>query len=240
MKTCRLLFALALLAVWPGVVCGGDEPKPVDVAGFSEPIRVACIGDSITKGVAADRPLCYASLIGNALGAKWVVTNLGVTGATLLKKGDKSYFRLAQYQQALQLKPDVATIALGTNDSKPQNWCHKEEFEADYKSMIGDLRQANPKVIIYCCVPPPVGENKWAMSGAVVKDEIGPLVRKVAKDGNCGVIDLYAALEGKEGCVPDNVHPNNAGHKWMAIAVFRALTGKALPEEAVPAAAPVR
>ena len=155
---------------------------------------------------------------------------------TMLKKGDKPYNRLPQYAQALQIKPDVVTIALGTNDTKPGNWKNKAEFEADYKAMIAELRKANPKAIIYCCLPPPAGSNKWGINGTTIKGEVIPLVRKVAKEMNCYVIDLYESLDGKAGCIPDNVHPNAAGHKFMAAAIYKALTGKALPV-ATPAAA---
>lgn len=215
-----------------------DESKPVDAAAYTNTIRLACIGDSITKGVGANREVCYAALIQKALGSRWVVANLGVSGATLLRNGSKPYPKLPQYAQALELKADVATIALGTNDSKPDNWAKKAEFEADYKAMIEELRKANPKVIIYCCLPPPIGANKWSMNGEVMKNEIIPLIRKVAADTKCHVIDLHAAFDGKNGFAPkDLVHPNDEGHTLMAAAVYKALTGKDIPAEAPKAEA---
>jgi len=222
MKLLHLFAALALVGSL-GAARAADDSKPFDTFGFRQPIRLACIGDSITQGGT------YVSVIGPALGKQWAVTNLGVSGATLLKNGDKAYNRLGQYAQAMQLKPDVATILLGTNDSKPQNWSKKAEFEADYKSMIDDLRKANSKVVIYCCLPPPAGPNKFGINGGIIKDEIGPLVRKIAKDANCHVIDLHAALDGKPGVLKDNVHPNGNGHQLLAAAIYQALTGKPMP-----------
>jgi len=208
---------------------GADESKPYDSFGHHEAIRMACIGDSITQAGG------YVTALQAAFGKSWEVTNFGVSGATLLKKGDKPYNRLPQFAQALQRKPDVATIALGTNDSKPQNWSHKAEFEADYKSIIEDLRKANGKVVIYCCVPPPAAGNKWGINGAIIKDEVAPLLRKVAKDTSCYVIDLQEPLTGKN-CLADGVHPNGEGHKLMAAAIYKALTGKQIAAEAPPAA----
>lgn len=207
---------------------GADDSKPYDTFGHREAIRMVCIGDSITQAGA------YVTALQAALGKQWEVTNHGVSGATLLKKGDKPYNRLPQYGQALQRKPDVATIALGTNDSKPQNWNNKADFEADYKSMIDDLKKVNRKVVIYCCLPPPAGGNKWGINGGIIKDEIGPLVCKVAKDTGCYVIDLHEALNGKN-CLADGVHPNGDGHKFMAAAIYKALTGKTMGAES-PAA----
>jgi lysophospholipase L1-like esterase len=227
-KTVQLL-ALVTCLGFMNAVRAADDAKPYDTFGKREAIRMVCLGDSITQAGA------YVSALQTALGKQWVVTNLGNSGATLLKKGDKPYSRLPQFAQAIQFKPDVVTIMLGTNDSKPGNWSNKAEFEADYKSMIDDLKKANRKVVIYCCVPPPAGGNKWSINGTVIKDEVGPLVRKVAKDTGCYVIDLQEPLTGKN-VIPDGVHPNVDGHKLIAASIYQALTGKPIPAEgAAPA-----
>jgi lysophospholipase L1-like esterase len=227
-KTVQLL-ALVTCLGFMNAVRAADDAKPYDTFGKREAIRMVCLGDSITQAGA------YVSALQTALGKQWVVTNLGNSGATLLKKGDKPYSRLPQFAQAIQFKPDVVTIMLGTNDSKPGNWSNKAELEVDYKSMIDDLKKANRKVVIYCCVPPPAGGNKWSINGTVIKDEVGPLVRKVAKDTGCYVIDLQEPLTGKN-VIPDGVHPNVDGHKLMAASIYQALTGKPIPAEgAAPA-----
>ncbi|MEI6809074.1 MAG: GDSL-type esterase/lipase family protein [bacterium] len=210
------------------VAYGAGESMPVNVAAFkgTNAIRVACIGDSITCGP-------YPSMVQNALGSRWDVKNLGVSGSTMLRNGDKAFNKLGQFAQAIAMKPDVVTIALGTNDSKPGNWNKKAEFEADYKAMIAELRKANAKVIIYCCLPPPAGGNKWSISGDVIKNEIIPMIRKLAKETKCYTIDLYESLEGKNGFSGrDQVHPNGEGHKLLAATIVRALTGKDMPAEA--------
>lgn len=207
---------------------GAGESRPVQALGYRGPIKLVCVGDSITEGFGAGGTT-YAGLLGTFLGKKWEVTNLGVSGATMLKKGDKPYSSLPQYAQGLQIKPDVVTIALGTNDTKPQNWKIKAEFEADYKSMIEEFRKANKKVIIYCCLPPPAVPEKWGINGDTIKNEVIPLVNKIAKDTKCYTINLHASLEGKSGCIPDGVHPNAAGQKFLAEAMYKALTGKAMP-----------
>ena len=210
---------------------GAGDSKPVTAAAYKDTIRLACIGDSITCGP-------YPSMLQNALGNKWQVTNLGVSGATMLNGGDKPYSKLGQYDQALKSKPDVVTIALGTNDSKPHNWKKKAEFTADYEAMIAALRKVNPEVIIYCCLPPPAGGNKWGINGNVIKNEIGPMILKIVKEKNCYVIDLYESLDGKNGFSGrDRVHPSGEGHKLLAATIYKALTGKELPTEAPKAEA---
>lgn len=216
---------------------GAEDAKPVPLADYQAPIRLACIGDSITHGSYAGRAVCFATVLGNALGDKWQVTNLGVSGATMLNNAAKPYTKLPQYAQALALKPDVALIALGTNDSKPSNWEKKAGFEADYKAMIAALRNTNPKVIIYCCLPPPLESNKYGIDPANLKDEVIPLIRKIAGESECHVINLYESLAGKPECLPDHVHPDAAGHKLLAATIYQALTGAAMPA-ASPAVTP--
>jgi lysophospholipase L1-like esterase len=222
-KTIQVL-VMAVCVAFLGTARALDDAKPFNTFGHREVIRLVCIGDSITQADA------YVSALRTALGSAWEVTNFGVSGATMLKTGDKPYNRLPQYGQAMQKKPDVATIMLGTNDSKPGNWVHKAEFEADYKAVIADLKKANPKVAIYCCVPPPAGGNKWGINGDIIKNEVQPMVRKVAKETGCYVVDLQEPFAGKN-YTPDGVHPNVDGHKVMAAAIHKAVTGKPIPAE---------
>ena len=219
--------AWVLLAAVP--LCrAADECTPVNVADYPDSIKLACIGDSITQGIGAGKHN-YPALLAKMLGEKWQVTNLGVSGSTLLKKGDNPYFKLKQFQRALELKPDVVTIALGTNDSKPQNWAKKADFAADYKEMIAELKKANPKVRIFCCLPVPAFPANFGINDPTIKNEVLPLIRAVAKETGSSVVDLYAALEGKGECVPDKVHPNGKGHEYMVAAIYKGLTGKEPP-----------
>jgi len=205
----------------------GDS-TPINVADYPGVIQLACVGDSITAGVGAGNGK-YTVRLSAVLGAKWEVHNFGVSGATMLKKGDKPYNKLAEFTKALNLKPDVVTIMLGTNDSKPGNWKNKDEFAPDYKDMIAQFKKANPKVRIYCCLPIPAYPGRWGINDATIKGEIVPLVRKVAKDTESDVIDLYTPMIGKGKFVPDTVHPNGDGHAVMAKVIFKALTGKNRP-----------
>src|SRR5688572_13260471 len=88
------------------------------------PIRVACVGDSITYGYGIkDRERdSYPAQLGALLGSKWDVRNFGVNGATALKKGTRPYSGLQAYQDALAFEPDIVVIKLGTNDTNAKSW----------------------------------------------------------------------------------------------------------------------
>jgi acyl-CoA thioesterase-1 len=205
-------------------------------------IRVACVGDSITYGshLADPGKDSYPAQLGDFLGANYDVRNFGVSGATLLHKGDLPYLKQPAYTNALLFKPDDLVILLGTNDSKhrdpanpssdnaPENWTHKADFVSDYENMIASFRQANPAVKIYVCLPTPSFPGQWGINGQTIHDEIIPLVRQVANKSHVSVIDFYSVFADKKDLFPDTVHPNNAGAKLIAATVYEALTGKTI------------
>lgn len=199
---------------------------PVAVQGFKEPIRVACVGDSITEGAGASGGNSYPSQLGKMLGDKWNVGNFGVSGTTMLKKGDSPYGKQGAFTNAQGFKPNVVIIMLGTNDTKPQNWKNKDDYAADYKEMVEKFRQLESKPRICVCRPCPVIANgNFGINEAGVLELI-PVIDKLAAELKLGVIDMHAALAGHPEFIPDRVHPNNDGAAAMARAAFRALTGK--------------
>jgi len=122
--------AALLLAVTALRCVAADPMAPINSAAYKAPVRVACIGDSITEGVGGGvKPATsWPAQLQGLLGASWQVGNFGVSGRTLLKQGDLPYWNDKAYQNALGFKPDVVIIMLGTNDTKPQNWKHEAEF----------------------------------------------------------------------------------------------------------------
>ena len=189
------------------------------------PKRIACVGDSITFGAAIkDRVKnCYPAQLGRMLGEKFEVRNFGVNGATLLKKGDKPYWKLKAYANARDFQPEVVVIKLGTNDSKPHNWKHKEEYVADYVALIESFRKLGSKPVVWLCYPVPAYPGRWGITDKVMKEEVMPRLDEVAKECGCKVIDLYSALSDKKEMFPDLVHPNAKGATLIAEAVSSAI-----------------
>ena len=196
----------------------------------AEPKRVACVGDSITFGAGIkDRAKnSYPAQLAGMLGDGYEVKNFGNSGATMLKKGDKPYWKQKQYKAALDFAPDIVIIKLGTNDTKPQNWKHGAEFAADYKAMIAEFSALKSKPKIYVCLPVPVFKTRWGITDAVVNKDVIPATKGVAKATGATLIDLNTPMKGKGALVPDNVHPNAAGATIIAETVASALGVKAV------------
>ena len=191
--------------------------------------RIACVGVSITYGAAIrDRANhCYPKVLGNLLGKGYTVRNYGVNGATLLKNGDRPYWKLSAFKQATDFGPNVVILKLGTNDTKPQNWGKAgKEYEADLRAMVTHFKSLPTKPTIYLCLPAPVYQTRWGINEKTVKEGVIPVIRKVAKDEGLTVIDLYQALSGKPALFPDKIHPNAAGAKLMAQTIHTVLRKK--------------
>jgi lysophospholipase L1-like esterase len=217
--------------------------KPASVAAIlfaahiaaAAPVRVACVGDSITFGSGLHQT--YPARLGQWLGTNYDVRNFGVSATTLLHCGDYPY------TNALDFKADIVVIDFGANDSKHpndgsldatnavNNWQHKADFAGDYKALIAAFRQANPAAKIFICYPTPDFPGRWGINERTICEEMTPLIRTVADETGATVIDLHSALVGRADLFPDSVHPNDEGTKLMAAEIFRALTG-ALPPEA--------
>ena len=121
----------------------------VTLSAAEEPIKVACIGDSITQGVGADRGQSYPDQLQTLLGEKYKVGNFGVSARTLLQKGDFPYRKEKKYQEALKMLPNIVIIMLGTNDTKPQNWKYEAEFVGDYRDLIKSFQALPSKPKVY-------------------------------------------------------------------------------------------
>ncbi len=206
---------------------------PINPAEYSKPIRVACVGDSITQGVGAEPGKAYPSQLQALLGDDWLVKNFGVSGRTLLRQGDHPYWNEVAFQQAQAFDPNVVIIMLGTNDSKPYNWAHVDEFAKDYKDLVATFQALKSKPRIYVCRPCPVpGEGNFGISEKNVLLEI-PMIDALASEQGLGVIDMHAALEKRPELLPDRVHPNTEGAGIMAQTVYEALTGKVASSAAI-------
>lgn len=83
--------------------------EPMDLR---DPIRVACVGDSITQGSG------YPAKLQVLLGTNYSVGNFGVSGSTVTLNSTKPYMNQTAFEKAQQFQPKVVVIMLGTNDAR--------------------------------------------------------------------------------------------------------------------------
>jgi lysophospholipase L1-like esterase len=190
--------------------------------------RVACVGDSITAGAGLKNPAesSYPAVLAKMLGDAYAVRNFGVSGATMLKEGDLPYTSTPAYKEALAYAPNVVVIALGTNDSKPQNWRFGGAFERDVYSIVRAFRALPTHPRVYICSPPPVFQDRWGITGDIVKDQITPTLRRICAREIWPMIDLQVAMRNSADYFPDGVHPDEIGAASIASSVEAAFRGR--------------
>jgi lysophospholipase L1-like esterase len=191
----------------------------------AQPIKVACIGDSITEGSGLESPAvnAYPAVLGRLLGTNYQVVNFGVSGRTLLRKGDYPYWNEAAFRNATNSGAKIVTIKLGTNDSKPYNWRYKDQFARDLGELIDVFANLPSRPKVYLCLPVPAYAVNFDINPEVIKDEIIPIIKHVARQKGVMTVDLYTALSGRPDLFPDSIHPNVPGAALIARTLHGAL-----------------
>ncbi len=192
------------------------------------PVKVAVLGDSISTGAhAVDRARNgYPARLGDLLGAGFEVRAFARSSLCLLRRADLPFTKTPEFPAALEWRPDVALIMLGTNDSSEQrgNWRHHADLERDARFLVAVLREANPKVVIHLLGPPPMFPEKKGLKPERAADlktraphlaVIRETCRQIAA-AEPGVFwhDLARALHADQ--TSDGVHPDTFGHEYLA------------------------
>ena len=196
---------------------------------IGEPVKVACVGDSITEAFGREDSRSYPGVLGTLLGNEYEVKNFGQGGATLLKKGDKPYTDLDLYTQSLEYKPDIVLIMLGTNDAKTNNWVDgkKDTFRDELIALINSYRALESHPIVYLMTSPTVFNNgNYNIDTEFIK-EVVAIQREVAQELECPVIDMHSITADKGYYFPDNIHPNAEGYAYLARQINNVLLNNA-------------
>ena len=201
------------------------------------PIRIACMGDSITAGARVNTETdAYPAQLQRLLGDDYEVRNFGIGGATLIKQGRPSIWSILDQVKAF--RPDVVVISLGTNDTvsgKLQHWEKIEAFDDDYRELTRELAVLPSQPRVFLCTPTAMVIETAGLSDDRVanlnerKPRLQELCRRVRQlaeensDKNVSLIELNAVLSGHPEWLTegDGVHPNERGYLAIAETVAR-------------------
>lgn len=186
-------------------------------------VKVACVGDSITygSGIKGRKSNSYPAKLQVKLGEEYHVENFGVNGATLLKEGNKPYWKTSKFSNAIDFNPDILIIKLGTNDTKSKNWKYKDSFVKDYTDLIDVFTSLNSSVDIYVCYPTPSFPGIWGIRNSKISDIIN-MINEIDRDFE--VIDLNTPLLSHSELFPDSVHPDKNGAEAISEIVFKTVS----------------
>ena len=213
------LYILGIFLILPFAIQAQTEKR----------IKIACVGNSITEGFLLKNPSeeSYPAALQKLLGNNYEVGNFGVTAHTLSLKGDLPYMKTTRFQEALDFLPNIVTIKLGTNDSKPQNWQHRATFKDDLNLLIDKFQALASHPRIYLCLPIPSNRKEWGINDSIIVNGIIPYIREVAAERSLPVIDLHTAmLPYYPQLYVDGVHPDKYGAAIIAETLYKCITGE--------------
>jgi lysophospholipase L1-like esterase len=183
-----------------------------------KPLRVACVGDSITEGSG------YPGNLRMLLGTNYTVGNFGVSGSTVSLKSGKPYMNQTAFQKAKAFQPDIVVIMLGTNDASSPTYQYLDSSDEDYKQLIGEFQALSSSPEVWLVKPPPIFNNGPGPNNTNLVQGVIPTIERVAYDLNLSTIDVYAGLANHSEYFPDGVHPDSEGAKVIADQVYEAIT----------------
>jgi isoamyl acetate esterase len=224
---------LVTLLVVPLSLClAADEPPAL-----KKGERIVFLGDSITQAGVGKKG--YVILVKQALQEKHKDLGIEVIGAGISgNKVPDLQRRVAK--DVIARKPTLVVIYIGINDvwhgeTDPKRGTPKDKFEAGLKEVIGKITDAGARVVL--CTPSVIGEKKGGANKNDARlDEYAEISRKVAKELKLPVCDLRKAFvdhleknnakdEAKGILTTDGVHLNEAGNRFVADVVLKAIGG---------------
>ena len=173
----------------------------------SKPIRVACVGDSLTSWTE------YPNDLWMLLGTNYSVGNFGVGGATITDNSGKPYVNESVFQDAKEFKPEIVIIMLGTNDANPAIEINSSRFVSNYCHLIDDFQKLDRTLKVWIVKPPPVLNDGTGLSTKNFEAYIIPAIGQVATKTHLPLIDVYTPLLCHSEYFIDGVHLNNEGCK---------------------------
>ena len=198
--------------------------------------KVACVGNSITYGYGIeswpDQTSYPHHLQGMLRGdaPSDTVENFGVSGLTVRKDDQASYWKGYRFAPAIEFAADTVIIELGTNDSKAyttwntpaQDAAVDSAITADFEALI-DTFQVKSKPHVFICLAPYVNNIEWNILDTAVVKRVNPAILQAGIEKGVNVIDLhsrFSALENPSWYLEDMVHPSVEGAKHLAEIVY--------------------
>lgn len=176
-------------------------------------VRVACVGDSLTRGDGSHEPRRpkgrgmaqrgnYPAALQRLLGDRFEVRNFGHGGATACNASDAPYIETPEWAAARRFLPDVMVLMLGTNDAKVQHWeeepcrwypcgrthrhCGPAAYAAGMRALLDGWHEARPFTLVL--QPPPILADRWGISQRLlpaVRTELRALLPPTAAAAVC-------------------------------------------------------
>ncbi len=206
---------IAMIVMMAGMIAFSFEITQVE----AKTIRVACVGDSITERGS------YPVALQQMLGENYTVENFGVAGSTVSRDSKIPYMAQEAFRKALDFRPDIVVIMLGTNDANPEITHDESNFEQDYSQLINSFEALDGEQYIVVVKSPPIVSNFTSYNGTYLSEAVLPHVDNLADKLDIPKVDVYGAFNNNSDLFfGDGVHPNDEGSAIISSNVYDAIT----------------
>ena len=161
----------------------------------TEEWRVACVGDSITRGDATHEPGDglhaplkaqitdrgnYPAALQRLLGENWRVRNFGRGGCSVLNTTGKPCTDYAPLRDAIGWGPHVVVLMVGTNYAKRPRAEVIDHFGAGLQQLASRFLQLPSRPSLVLLVPPPIVHDIGGINLQTLRDVVAPRVTSVS------------------------------------------------------------
>ncbi len=182
--------------------------------------KVACIGDSLTRGYLLEDAQSYPAQLQQLLGAQYEVRNFGHTSSYVIDDGPVEYRNTEDYSAAIRYDADILIFMFGANDVGAYNFTPLY-FQNQYRELIDSFRQTKKSPKIYLIIAPDSRDLHFGL----IQQTIQPVMTLGQQLPATVINPYYLFLGHPEDYLSDGLHLTATAYGKLAQLVLRAMQG---------------
>ena len=182
--------------------------------------KVACIGDSLTRGYLLEDAQSYPAQLQQLLGAQYEVRNFGHTSSYVIDDGPVEYRNTEDYSAAIRYDADILIFMFGSNDVGAYNFTPLY-FQNQYRELIDSFRQTKKNPKIYLIIAP----DSHDLHFGLIQQTIQPVMTLGQQLPATVINPYYLFLGHPEDYLSDGLHLTGIAYGKLAQLVLRAMQG---------------
>ena len=182
--------------------------------------KVACIGDSLTRGYLLEDAQSYPAQLQQLLGAQYEVRNFGHTSSYVIDDGPVEYRNTEDYTAAIRYDADILIFMFGSNDVGAYNFTPLY-FQNQYRELIDSFRQTKKHPKIYLIIAPDSRDLHFGL----IQQTIQPVMTLGQQLPATVINPYYLFLGHPEDYLSDGLHLTGTAYGKLAQLVLRAMQG---------------
>ena len=189
--------------------------------------KVACIGDSLTRGYLLEDAQSYPAQLQQLLGAQYEVRNFGHTSSYVIDDGPVEYRNTEDYSAAIRYDADILIFMFGSNDVGAYNFTPLY-FQNQYRELIDSFQQTKKNPKIYLIIAP----DSHDLHFGLIQQTIQPVMTLGQQLPATVINPYYLFLGHPEDYLSDGLHLTATAYGKLAQLVLRAMQGTSTYVEA--------